>query len=67
LVGGTFEVVGLAKNVLAWLEVLCNARSELFDNAGDIIAEHDWKTAFDIEAPVAHAVLVGIHCRIRSA
>ena len=62
MVGAAFEVVCLPKDVVAWMDVFCHTRADLFDYAGDVIAKHNWQATFYIKAPVTDAMLVGVHC-----
>ena len=63
LIVGVLEVVRLPEDVVANLEGVFGVRTELFDHAGDVVAEDDGNAALvNIEAPVASVVLVRVHC-----
>lgn len=62
MVGAAFEVVCLPKYVVAWMDVFCDAGADLFDYAGNVIAEYNWQATFHVETPVTDAMFVGVHC-----
>lgn len=62
LVGTTFEVVCLPKDMVAWMDVFCDTRADPFYYAGNVIAKHNRQATFHIEAPITDAMFVGVHC-----